>query len=118
MASLWEIFDPSALKYNTQLGHSNADSGQGPPSDDTGWVRTGYSSNTSDTPGQGNCSAWNITGSRSSGSYAYLPKNWDGGYDTYVWEVGTTACNQAPRVWCVSDNVPRYIFLPLIQRGH
>ena len=31
MASLWEIFDPSALKYNTSLGYTKDDSGQGPP---------------------------------------------------------------------------------------
>ena len=119
MASLWELFDPSALRYNTQLGHTTADSGQGPPSDVTGWVRTGYSTDTSNTPGQGNCGTWFTSGMRSSGSHAYLPTNWDGGYDAYVWEVGTSACNETPRVWCVADNVgSQIIYLPMILRGY
>ncbi len=32
MASLWEIFDPSGLDYNTSLGMTLEDSAQGPPS--------------------------------------------------------------------------------------
>ena len=32
MASLWEIADPSNLAYNTALGCTKPDSGQGPPS--------------------------------------------------------------------------------------
>jgi hypothetical protein len=40
MASLWEIMDPSSLKYNTDLGDTRSDSGQGPPSDKQGWVPT------------------------------------------------------------------------------
>ena len=30
-ASFWEIADPSNLKYNTTLGYTWSDSGQGPP---------------------------------------------------------------------------------------
>ena len=32
MASLWEILDPSNLRYNTELGYTRADSGSGPQS--------------------------------------------------------------------------------------
>jgi hypothetical protein len=32
MASLWEVLEPSALSYNTSLGATRADSGQGVPS--------------------------------------------------------------------------------------
>ena len=32
MASLWEILDPSNLRYNTTLGFTTQDSGFGPPS--------------------------------------------------------------------------------------
>jgi len=53
-ASLWEILDPSNLKYDTDLGMVRDDSGQGPPSYVEGWVRTGYYSSTSSTPGYGN----------------------------------------------------------------
>jgi len=59
-ASLWEILDPSNLKYNTTLGYTQADSGQGPPTNALGWVRTGYLSNTSTTAGQGNCNAGRV----------------------------------------------------------
>jgi hypothetical protein len=41
MASLWEIFDPSNLRYDTQLGFTLEDSGFGPPSFEGGWIRTG-----------------------------------------------------------------------------
>ena len=33
MASMWEIHDPSDLRYDTDLGLTLADSGSGPPSD-------------------------------------------------------------------------------------
>jgi hypothetical protein len=46
MASMWEISDPSNLRYDTQLGVTTADSGFGPPAGTSfvaffGWVRTG-----------------------------------------------------------------------------
>ena len=44
MASLWEIFDTSNLRYDTQLGATAQDSGLGPPSISglsEGWIRTG-----------------------------------------------------------------------------
>jgi plastocyanin len=40
-ASLWEIMDPSSLKYDTTLGKTSDDSDQGPPTyQSVGWVRT------------------------------------------------------------------------------
>ena len=50
MASLWEIFDTSNLRYDTALGASSTDSGSGPPVavyfglghfEGDGWIRTG-----------------------------------------------------------------------------
>lgn len=41
MASLWEIFDVTTLKYDTQLGRTLPDSGEGPPAGQRGWIRTG-----------------------------------------------------------------------------
>jgi hypothetical protein len=41
MASLWEIFDPSNLRYESDLGRKNDDSGFGPPTGEVGWIRTG-----------------------------------------------------------------------------
>ncbi len=118
MASLWEIIDPSNLKYNSDLGYTQADSGQGPPANVQGWVRTGYNGDTFTTPGQGNCNVWDSDSSSHQGTQTHLPANWDGEYDTYVWEVGTAGCNSSPRVWCVADNVGSYIYLPVILRDH
>ena len=56
MASLWEIYDTSNLEYNTTLGITQQDSGQGPPGN-YGWVRTGWGADTSTTAGQANCNA-------------------------------------------------------------
>lgn len=41
-ASFWEILDPSNLVYNTTLGYQNADSGFGPPTNVTGFIRSGF----------------------------------------------------------------------------
>ena len=43
MASIWEILDPSNLKYDTNRGRTLGDSGSGPPSlgAGVGWIRTG-----------------------------------------------------------------------------
>ncbi len=61
MASMWEMFDPSALVYDTVLGETSSDSGQGPPSTQLGWVRTGWVSVASAIAGQGNCKVWSDT---------------------------------------------------------
>jgi hypothetical protein len=61
-ASIWEIADPSGLKYTT-LGLTSLDRGSGPPtafdlfgiSEAIGWVRTGYNASSTEPPGQANC---------------------------------------------------------------
>jgi len=105
MASLWEITDPSNLKYNTTLGYTTADSGQGPPTSYSGWIRTGYSSNSSSTAGQANCNIWTSNGPPDYGTKAYLPTNWTTGQDVHVWKVTTNfSCGDiGTRTWCVED---------------
>jgi hypothetical protein len=104
MASLWEILDPSNLKYNTDLGQTWADdSGQGPLSYFSGWVRTGYGSSTAATAGQGNCDAWTSSLSGDYGTTAYLPSDWPAGQDIHVWKVETLGCGWYTKVWCVED---------------
>jgi hypothetical protein len=106
MASLWEIMDPSNLKYNTDLGYTRDDSGQGPPSDSSGWVRTGYSSNGSDTEGRGNCNAWTSSEITHYGTYAYLPSYWPNpSVDIHVWATDESLCDPEKSwgVWCVED---------------
>jgi len=119
-ASLWEILDPSNLKYNTDLGLTKDDSGQGPPTFSSfgGWVRTGYGSSTSSTPGMGNCNNWSSSLSSDSGTYVRLPSNWTAAPDMRVWEVDTAPCNEnLLRVWCVADSVGVPVYLPIILKN-
>ncbi len=104
-ASLWEILDPSNLKYNTNLGDIQDDSGNGPPSFISGWVRTGYSSNNSSNPGQANCSNWESTDSFSFGTIISLSSDWTNSddRDISVWDAALQGCNDAAQVWCVED---------------
>ncbi len=102
MASLWEIADPTNLKYNTSLGDGAQDSGQGPPSDSVGWVRTGYTSDSSTTPGQSNCEVWDDLDG--SGTVVNLHNYWtNGGQDIGDWNAGTAGCELSRRGWCVED---------------
>ena len=106
MASLWEIFDPSNLKYNTILGLKNDDSGSGPPSDRNGWVRTGASSNVSNTPGHGNCAVWSSGSNSDFGTAAELEDNFVIQSDDRVnpWTSSAISCDATfVRVWCVQN---------------
>jgi len=116
MASLWEILDTTRLRYDTSLGYTQADSGQGPPAY-SGWVRTGYNSGTSGSPGTSNCDAWTSNSSSDIGSSALLAADWTaGGGDVHVWSSGTTLCSLAKRVWCVADRAGFPIYLPLLMK--
>ena len=102
MASLWELLDTSHLQYNTDLGIVKTDSGSGPPTSYSGWVRTGYSSNNGTTAGQANCNSW--TSTSGEGTYVSLPSNWTTApQDIHVWTVGTTSCGSPSYVWCMED---------------
>lgn len=102
MASLWEILDTSNLVYNTTLGLVQGDSGSGPPTLWSGWVRTGYNSDNGTTAGQANCSAWSV--SSGYGTTASLPANWvTAPGEIHIWTVGTSSCGSPAKVWCVED---------------
>jgi hypothetical protein len=105
MASLWEIFDTSNLKYNTVLGVTQDDSGFGPPSNASGWIRTGAFATVSTTPGFGNCNAWISASFMDHGTVANLYPAWDS-TDVKVitpWISGTTFCSATIEVWCMQD---------------
>jgi hypothetical protein len=107
-ASLWEIFDTSNLKYDTNLGATSDDSGQGPPSlaaGSTGWIRTGGSSEgTSTTSGRANCLAWTTDSATSNGTIVALPDSWSFSSDRIEpWATTTSFCSFPHRVWCVAD---------------
>ena len=88
MASMWEIHDPSNLRYDTELGFTRGDSGFGPPSQSPGgfsgenaygWIRTGWEASTVSLPGAGNCDAWtraDISGDV-NGTVVSLNNRWD-----------------------------------------
>ena len=106
-ASLWEIADPSNLKYNTTLGYVQTDSGQGPPTfynGVLGWVRTGYIAYTGGDAGKANCNLWTSASSSDRGSDAYLNPDWTGGVQHIgVWSVAHGGCQVHNHVWCVED---------------
>jgi hypothetical protein len=126
-ASMWEIADPSNLKYNTSLGSTSPDSGAGPPSQleedgssipAQGWVRTGYDSSTANVAGQGNCAAWSSQVRLTWGTVAHLTSDWSGGeQDVGIWNTEAKACGNSVRVWCVQDYVAFRVFLPLVMRN-
>jgi hypothetical protein len=105
MASLWEIADPTNLKYNPILGEEAADSGLGAPSQIPGWVRTGFSSDGSFTPGKANCFVWNTISIAPMGTVINLHDYWtDGNQDIGDWNAGIAFCDTSTRrVWCVED---------------
>jgi len=103
-ASLWEIFDTASLKYNATLGFTNADSGQGPPTEQTGWVRTGYSSDGSNTAGRGNCFGWDTISGGAFGTYAGPGTAWlNPATVVNPWAANVATCDQPRRSWCVQD---------------
>jgi hypothetical protein len=126
-ASMWEIVDPSNLKYNTSLGQTSPDSGAGPPTQlvgsgysipAQGWVRTGHDSSSEAVAGQGNCRAWLSFNPAHSGTVANLPAEWTGGtQDVGVWNTEVSACDNFVRVWCVQDHGLFRVFLPLVVRN-
>ncbi len=105
MASLWEIFDPSNLVYDTALGHPSGD-GSGPPEFNIGWIRTGGGSGVgqNDTPGERNCGAYTINDADTKGTVAALQTNWTSGAGVIdPWVASTRACDQPVFVWCVQN---------------
>jgi hypothetical protein len=104
MASIWEIVDPSNLKYNSVFGYTRQDSGSGPPVEAPGWVRTGYNSSVSSSVGIGNCDSWSSSDSIDYGTAIYLPVTWFlGGGALHVWNAQAFGCSYSLHVWCVED---------------
>ena len=103
MASLWEIFDPSNLRYNTDLGLTLEDSGFGPPAR-SGWIRTGFMNSSADLAGSGNCNAWTSASADHNGSKVVLSPNWSlDGNITSPWNASHFSCSNVFQVWCVQD---------------
>jgi hypothetical protein len=105
MASLWEIFDVSNLRYDTTLGQTKDDSGSGPPIMD-GWIRTGLDkSGTSGIVGFDNCLAWSTDKSTQEGTTVGLNFFWSSPPSTTIdpWVGLLFTCDFLKPVWCVQD---------------
>lgn len=104
MASLWEIFDPSNLRYDPTLGATADDSGAGPPFLG-GWVRTGTPALDAGAPGEVNCNAWTSSLTLDSGTTAALHFNWViiPGPIVSPWLATQSGCHMQHPVWCVED---------------
>lgn len=92
-ASVFEIFVPSVLRYDTALGAATFDSGVGPPSGEAGvaWVRTG------DSLGP-HCDAW--TSEVGLGAAATLNPDYE---SRALLQMGTHDCAAPASVWCIQD---------------
>jgi hypothetical protein len=110
-ASVYEILDPSHLQYAVDEpdARTNFDSGEGPPSDWQGWIRTGNGYNLSGDPGVANCAAWSSTSAEHNGTVVWLSKVWKdptaGGLlgQVGVWVAIDQSCDSARGVWCIED---------------
>jgi hypothetical protein len=102
MASALELRDTSALEYAIELGDVEGDSGRGPISNNSGWVRTGLASSATE-----NCSNWTSAAAAQTGFKLILraPANWNvAATQLSPWQASAAgACNLATNVWCVED---------------
>lgn len=105
MASMWEILDPSNLRYDTTLGVTRDDSGSGPPIA-RGWIRTGDGAIASPVS-NANCNAWTSNEFEDRGteinlipanSWALVPASAGS-----PWISSLVTCFEIERVWCVED---------------
>jgi hypothetical protein len=112
MASMWEILDPSNLKYDTTLGATLADSGFGPPTRiqtssnifNRGWIRTGGRAQPTGAAGTGNCAGWNSDLPNDNGTAVELPPDWNVTSDAIApWFASPPQCSTPQQVWCVED---------------
>jgi len=106
MASLYEIFDTSNLKYDTNRGFTFGDSGAGPPSNVNGWIRTGSDAASSGGPGLANCNAWSSSTDGELGTAVRLREEWDAAAGLISpWKAAEGGeqpqCDDFLRVWCV-----------------
>ena len=104
MASLWELFEPSTLYYDVDLGDSSDDSGSGPPNQAYGWIRTGIFAFSQDDAGRANCNAWTSDDAGDNGTLVSLDFNWqDAPGTSSPWDSITLTCSNTGRVWCMED---------------
>jgi len=103
MASLWEIHDPTSLRYDRDLGLTQDDSGFGPPAT-PGWIRTGSFALSSGPAGLVNCGAWTSANAIDNGTTVSPPGFWTNpGATSSPWASNMNPCSTPEPVWCVQD---------------
>ena len=105
MASLWEIREPSNLRYDTNLGLTLSDTGFGPPTA-FGWIRTGGSAVATAIPvtGSANCNGWTSNSGGHYGTGATLSNSWGAAaVRISPWQADSAPCSVGQHVWCVQD---------------
>ena len=104
MASLWEILDPSNLKYDTTLGFTIDDAGAGPPTAFSGWIRTGTKASGFRPAPRANCHAWESSSALDFGTLVRLSGAWSfEGVTVSPWSPNHESCSVPQHVWCVQD---------------
>ena len=110
MASLWEILDPTQLRWTgSAIG---GDQGRGPVSDRSGWVHTGRDvSNLNVVPGRANCLGWTTNAPDQYGTAVALTDRWTRSDVSYLnttpidpWFALAKSCDEVRAVWCVEDD--------------
>ena len=94
-ASIFELVDVGALRYDTTLGQTTADSGAGPPTS-AGWARSGAGS------GPTNCNTWTDATAAVTGTLTQLSRD-PASQELGPWSVASGACSTLAPSWCVED---------------
>ena len=109
MASIWEILDVSNLKYDTGRGLTSSDSGFGPPTEISGWIRTGFSSDFGNPgpAGRVNCDGWTSSEPSDDGTHVRLESELDSAPASVIdpWSAAIQSCDESIsiHVWCVEN---------------
>jgi hypothetical protein len=104
LASLWEIFDFSQLKYDAKRGYTIATAGSGPPTSELGWVHTAGPSNAIGGSGTANCANYSSFMAMQFGTAVELTNDWDAAPTPISpWVASNSSCVASFRAWCKQD---------------
>lgn len=105
MASLWEIHEPSDLRYNESLGLTLGDGG--PPTQTSGWIRLGFPADQNYSCSIDLTNPWTSNSSLQKGATAFLAPPYyvltEATVVDQTWGTLQQACDVARKVWCVQD---------------
>jgi hypothetical protein len=103
MAALFEMHQPANLQYNSALGSTSGDGG-GPPTGLSAWIRTGFSTFSTNTPGVGSCGGWTSNSNSDFGSRVSLLVDWTSSPTNIApWSADTQTCDLPNSVWCLEN---------------